>query len=139
MCVFTITPRVCRPTTTTMPDLTLPKKVRQLKKLLRQITSLQNRDEDGPELNAEELQKIKRKPQLEADLAAAESQLLEERAAAGEPEPTSFAEMMAPVAMADVPEELPSRRRRGGSSRTGTWRCWTRPGRRTRWTRTWRN
>ena len=74
-----------------MPDLTLPKKVRQLKKLLRQITSLQNREDDGdgPELNAEEVQKIKRKPQLEADLAAAESQLLEERAAAGEPEPTS--------------------------------------------------
>jgi hypothetical protein len=93
-----------------MPDLTLPKKVRQLKKLLRQITSLQNREDDGdgPELNAEEQNKIKRKPQLEADLAAAESQLLEERAAAGEPEPTSFAEMMAPVAMADVPEELPS-------------------------------
>ena len=72
-----------------MPDTTA-KKVRQLKKLLRQITSLQNRDEYDPELNAEEELKIKRKPQLEADLAAAESQLLEERAATGEPEPTSF-------------------------------------------------
>ena len=87
-----------------MPD-TSAKKVRQLKKLLRQITSLQNRDEHDPALNAEEHIKIKRKPQLEADLAAAESQLLEERAAAGEPEPTSFAEMMA---VADVPEEPPS-------------------------------